>query len=143
CREVRFARDGGHLSSFEIRSGAATSDRSSQVTSVWRAAKFGSAEVLRCRCLQFLELIRGGAPVRFEGARFPAGESRTGFVRGLQEREQRSARVGRGADRLVGEDRQRSAAGFDPVSGGQRLVTYSARFGAGVRVVGGVGDVVV
>src|SRR6266576_2294420 len=33
-RQVSFAWDGGHLSSFEIRSGAATSDRSSQVTSV-------------------------------------------------------------------------------------------------------------
>src|SRR5204863_8089131 len=87
-----------------------------------RAAESGAAQVLCRGCLELLELTRGGTPIRLEGARFPACESRTGLVRGLQEREQRSARVGRGTDNRGGEDRERSAAGIDPVARGQRLV---------------------
>ncbi len=52
----------------------------------------------------------------------PAGEAGAGLVGALVEREQRGSGVAGGADRLVGQDRQRAGPRLGPRAGGQRLV---------------------
>src|SRR5439155_21912816 len=58
-------------------------------------------------------------------------------------RQQRQARVGCCANRVVGEECERSAWGGNPVPERQRLVAQPVRFGAGVGVKGRVRGVVV
>src|SRR3954452_4797415 len=57
---------------------------------------------------QLAELLRSRAPGRLEVRRVPARRPRSGFVRALKEGEQERLRVGRRADRLVWQHRERA-----------------------------------
>src|SRR5260370_38999719 len=98
-----------------------------------------AAEVRGGAGAELLELVRGRAPGRREAGGVPAGESGTGLVGALAEREQRSSGVVRAAHGLVREDRERAGTRRGPRAGGQRLVPQRGALVGGAGVGGSLG----